>query len=152
MRKRDGRSPSLFFMAHCRSGRRPGEVWFWLRALGQTVGLHDEYLLRMIHTNIFNSDRNEKEGLSIYLDRREREECAARDAGAEPETPRWKLMGFTTKHGFLAHCALERAAYERLSQARQIARLPIWKQFGFDTKRTYARERKRLCLTTHLHL
>lgn len=92
---------SSFDKSVCRSGDRPGVVWFEITCilhhyhvtLDVRIPIHKEVMLHPL----------ERIGHGVALDRIERERRARLERGADPPVPLWRLLGFGDLHHFLMH-------------------------------------------------
>ena len=123
--------------AHCRRACRPSIVWCELCLLARLYDL-DDVVLQIIHDFVSKSMPAEKEGLEAFMERKEREEAARRQQGAEKPIPFYRIVGFRSLNGYLAHLAMEKKA----EHDRETEKVPEWLKFGFHDQLAFARARR----------
>lgn len=125
-------------LAHCRRASRPSVLWMELCLLSNRYQL-DEHVMCKIHNIIMNSLPAERDGMFAFNERLERQESARKSANAEKFLPLYKILGFETLNGYLAHKQMERQA----EQQRCIMKMDDWKLFGYPNREAFLRAQRR---------
>lgn len=126
---------------HVYRANRPAQLWLAINNLARRFHLPDEAMV-LIHAFV-REHSGENAGFLAFVDGRERETAAAREAGAEPHVPFFQLMGFTTFLGYTAHVNEERRLEEARRQREAARSMHEWRLFGFDSPRAYKRAKRK---------
>lgn len=129
---------------------RPAEVWLCINNISRGISvrtgsapLPDEAMI-IIHEWVRKLHSGENAGHCAFVDMKDREAAAIRNARAEPPVSKYELLGFRTFAGFQAHVQQE----ERLAEARRLEQMQSsmaeWQKFGFPSRRAYNRHRRQL--------
>lgn len=97
-----------------------------------------------IHEWVRKLHSGENSGYCAFMDMKDREDAAIRDAKAEPPMGRHQLLGFRTFSGFQAHVQEEKRLAEGRSLRKLQSSMPEWQKFGFESRSAYKRHCRRL--------
>tara|TARA_B110000858_G_scaffold173118_1_gene204703 strand:- start:104 stop:448 length:345 start_codon:yes stop_codon:yes gene_type:complete len=97
-----------------------------------------------IHKWVTKLHAGENSGYLAFVDMKDREKAAIRNAKADPPLTKHQLLGFKTFFGFQAHVQEEK----RLEDGKRLRELqssmPEWQKFGFESRGAYKRHCRRL--------
>ena len=129
---------------------RPAEVWFCINNLSRGVSERmqvnaiPEPAMFCIHRWVRKLHSGENSGYCAFVDMKDREDAAIRNAKADPPLAKHQLLGFKTYSGFQAHVNEEKRLMEGKRLRELQSSMPEWQKFGFDSHRAYKRHCRRL--------
>jgi len=97
----------------------------------------DDGVACTIHRFVMLSCPEERNGMEAFGERAEREQAARKNAGAERCVPLYKILGFSSLNGFLAHRNQEQRREEAEAIKALQNELPQWVLFGYDSEFEY---------------
>ena len=92
-----------------------------------------------IHKMIMNSMPAEREGMLAFNEMLARQERARKSVNAEKFVPLYKILGFATLNGYIAHKQLERQA----EQQRCFKKMDDWVLFGYPNREAFLRAQRK---------
>jgi hypothetical protein len=97
----------------------------------------DDGVACTIHRFVMSSCPEERNGMQAFEERMEREDAARENAGAERCVPLYKILGFSSLNGFLAHRKQEQRREEAEALKALQNELPEWVLFGYESEFEY---------------